>query len=96
MKDKFPLKEYEVWMQGYAATGQSAKAQFIGKVEARSFKQACHILMCQDYLKNHTSENLRAPNQWIDPDRWDYDPDSCSYWGCKLFDNETDARKTYG
>lgn len=29
-------------------------------------------------------------------DRDYYDPHRNTYWGCKLFDNETDARKSFG
>ena len=25
-----------------------------------------------------------------------YDPDDLTYWGCRLYDNETDARETFG
>ena len=25
-----------------------------------------------------------------------YNPERLTYWGCKLFDNETDARKSFG
>lgn len=25
-----------------------------------------------------------------------YDPERMAYWGCKLFDNEKDARKAFG
>ena len=25
-----------------------------------------------------------------------FDPDQMTYWGCKLFDNEKDARKSFG
>ena len=35
------LKEYEVWCEGYAATGESAGASLVGKAMARNFAQAC-------------------------------------------------------
>ena len=25
-----------------------------------------------------------------------YDPEDLTYWGCRLYDNETDARRTFG
>jgi hypothetical protein len=25
-----------------------------------------------------------------------YDPEHMTYWGCRLFDNETDARRSFG
>ena len=51
------LKEYEVWMEGLRATGDSAKAHLVGKAKARNFGQACHIVMCEDKLKFIKEEN---------------------------------------
>lgn len=46
----FPeLKEYEIWEEGYAATGESGTAHLVGKVMARNFGQACHIVMCKSF-----------------------------------------------
>jgi len=44
------LKEYEVWSEGYATTGQSSGATLLGKVFARNFAQACDIVMCKNHL----------------------------------------------
>ena len=35
------MKEYEVWCEGYLATGESGTASLIGKVKAKSFYEAC-------------------------------------------------------
>ena len=35
------MKEFEIWSEGYAATGESAKAYFYGTQEAETFKDAC-------------------------------------------------------
>ena len=88
--DHYPqLKEYEVWMEGYAATGESDSATLIGTARARNFAQACHIVMCNKYLSNYKLERHA-------PGRWDYDPSKLSYWGCQLFWNEKLAKKTFG
>lgn len=93
----FPeLKEYEVWMEGYAATGESAGAHLVGKAEARNFAQACHIVMCEQYLKQAQTENSPEYTHYIDASRWDYDPRSLGYWGCRLFWSEELARKSFG
>lgn len=34
-------KEYEIWSEGYRATGDSAGACFHGRIYASSFKEAC-------------------------------------------------------
>jgi hypothetical protein len=76
-------KEYDVWMEGYSATGERDVAKFMGSYNAKSFAHACHICMCLYYLK-------------IGQERWDYDPKTLSYWGMRLFENEVDARKSFG
>jgi hypothetical protein len=70
---------FEIWMEGYAATGESAEAKKIAMVEAPTFREACTIAMS------------RPP--WNDGN---YRPASNKYWGCGLFDNEADARKSFG
>lgn len=93
----FPeLKEYEVWMTGYAATGESAGAHLVGKAKARNFAQACHIVMCEDLLKDVRKENSPDYDKYCAPGRWDYDPSRLSYWGCELFWSEELARKSFG
>lgn len=95
--DPVELKDYEVWMEGYAVTGNSADASLVGKVKARSFKEACHILMCKKYLKQVEQEHSPKYEGYRgDPDRWDYNPQRGTVWACRLFDNEADARKSFG
>ena len=79
-------KEFEVWTEGYAATGQSQGATFHGKVMAESFDEACIKLLGSSLDKNINSpdgykRNLRG---------------FMSVWACGCFDNETDARSYFG
>lgn len=69
-------KEYEVWSEGYQATGDSAGAVFHGRVVASSFKEAC--------INYFGIDNIY------------FNEDNLTFWGCKLFDNEIDARKNFG
>ena len=73
---------YEVWMEGYCATGQSATHEFIGKEEANNFKKACKIAM----------------RKWASKEDYEtyYDEDNMTFWGCRLFDNESDAARGFG
>ena len=68
---------FGIWMEGYAATGESAGASFVGESTGEDFKDAC-----QNWYKNN-------------PDPY-YSKENNSYWGCRLFDNQTDAMKTFG
>jgi len=66
---------YEIWSEGYAATGNFSGANFHGRHEAESFKDACKLFFKDDPY---------------------YNPQFNTYWSCRLYDNEQDARKTFG
>lgn len=76
-------KTYEIWMEGYAATGESGTARYVDSIKAESFKDACVKF-------SKTKEGIE--------EQWDeyFDSQDLSYWGCRLFDNEMDARKAFG
>ena len=71
-----PKKQWEVWSEGYRATGEHQTAIFWGIFEADSFQGACDIA-------------------FADRDAY-YNSYGGIIWGCRLFDNESDARATYG
>lgn len=100
---KYELKKYQVWQEGYCCTGmegESVKAKLIGEIMAQSFAQACHILKCKEYLNNISKVNdityKKFEEGYDNPDRWDYDPNNLTDWGCRLFDNEESARESFG
>jgi len=74
------MKIYSVWIEGYAATGESGTAIFLGNHMASSFKDAVELALFEN--------------------KWDmkgyYDAERLTYWGCKFYDNEQDARKHFG
>jgi hypothetical protein len=73
------MKIFEVWNEGYAATGQQEKAQCLGTFEAETFQEAC--------------KNALIELKW---DMSYYDEEDNSFWACRFFDNEKDARKSFG
>lgn len=74
------MKVYEIWLEGYAATGNRGTARYLGSSAGRSFKDACRraLISAGSDLKNY------------------YDPVKNTYWGCNFYDNEADARKYFG
>ena len=70
--------DWEIWMEGYAATGQSAPAQCLGTFRATSFKQAC-----ETWARTSESPSL-------------FDADALTYWGCRLYPSEAEARQGFG
>lgn len=68
-------REFEIWSEGYAMTGDHGGAHLMGKAIGRTFQEAC-----DNYFKK---------------DR-DYKSKRLTYWGCRLYNNEKDARKSFG
>lgn len=74
-------KQYEVWLEGYRATGQDYKAQFLGFENAYSFHEAVYKLYKKINKLHGVSFSTANP--------------SIIGWG-SLYDNETDARAFNG
>lgn len=70
---------WQIWSEGYSASGDAGTAVRHGVVEAATFKEACDLLADRD------REFMRY-----------YDAERLTYWGCRLFDNEGEARATFG
>lgn len=93
----FPeLKEYEVWGEGFAVTGQRSGAYLIGRAFARNFAQACDIVMCRERLLWIERVNDPGCAEYCPPSKWSYDPKNLSDWGCRLFWNKELASKSFG
>ena len=74
------IKWYAVWMEGYCTQGNSSKAKMIGMSRADSFQEACEVA--------YTDKDGKVDEL--------FDPERLTYWGCRLFDNEREARKSFG
>lgn len=73
-------KIYSVWMEGYSTNGNAAQAQFMGEAIAYDFNEAVKNILI---MKEWDLSHLKYGNP-------------PTYWGCKLFDNEKDARRAFG
>lgn len=73
-------------MEGYIATGEHGTAQKITKepIEAEDWNEAIKI-----YKATHPNHGIRDSQDTLYS--WSY-----TIWGCRLYDNEVDARKTFG
>lgn len=88
------MKEYEIWIEGYAATGEHSPASFIGKSKGDNFEDACKnfeypeniMSFLGDEIIIHKGDKLKLDTHYPYP----------SIWACILYDNETDARKSFG
>lgn len=76
---------YDIWSEGFCCTGQSGTAQCVARnVEADSFIDA---------VRKWYNSEPDAKNKYGD---LSIKKDKAFLWGCKLFDNEADARKSFG
>jgi hypothetical protein len=64
---------YEVWMEGYSATGNHAPDKCLGVYKAKTFKAAC-----KKALKDNFSED--------DIKRY-YNSRANTFWGCRFYDH---------
>lgn len=75
------IKSFDLWMEGYICTGQSSGAEFLGTFTASSFIEAC----------DKWAETLGDEKEY-----YSKKGDKAWFWGCRIYDNEADARKSFG
>jgi len=86
--------EIEIWMEGYAATGERQGAQKIGEYFAKNFDEAIEM-----YKKEHPTTHgieRKERKRFINQEAYDKRDAEYEIWACSLYDNEKDARKSFG
>lgn len=82
------MKVYDVWVEGYAATGEHGRAWKMGSAPAESFADACKAVFMRS-IKNEYGD-------FVDRDIGLFDPEELSYWRCYMYPTEAEARRSYG
>ena len=72
---------FELWEEGFLATGNRAKASYLGRFEGETFMDA-YLCMVKSVYGDTPPDYVRL--------------DIPQVWGCRIFDNEADARKSFG
>jgi hypothetical protein len=75
------MKNWNLWTEGYQATGEQSGAVSHGQWEGETLQDA--IQTFKDSLGDTYEASL------INVERQ-------TFWGCRFFDNESDARKSFG
>jgi hypothetical protein len=73
--------KFGIWSEGYIVSGNSSQANLIGTQEGKDFSDAI-----VKYAVDHPEFDeylLQKDGNWY-------------FWGCQLFDNEENARKSFG
>jgi antirestriction protein len=85
-------KEFEIWSEGYRATGEHGTATFHGKFPGNTFDEAV-----ENFKKAYEGTvDTREVYEEINSDGIMPKKLQHSIWACRLFDNEADARKSFG
>ena len=74
------MKFFDIWSEGYTIRGQKGPAQFITRSFGTDFRDAC----------------IYAYNLGDFEGYGHFDEKTLTLWGCHLFDNQEDARKSFG
>ena len=72
--------KHQVWSEGYRATCESSGATYHGEWDGRTFKESVKAFKDSQDSRGKALINL----------------DRMTFWGCRFFDNQTDARKSFG
>lgn len=89
------MKIFEIWMEGYAATGESGTAQCLGEFEGETFDDAVEAYnrsVSDD--GNKAKRNMRS--KYISDEAYEDRYSDWSIWACNLYNHEADARKAFG
>lgn len=88
------MPKFDIWSEGFSITGIDGKAQMFAEgVEAETFEKACDLWF--NTLGNVTPDYYKPAHEGSDVygKVIHYRP---SFWGCSLYDNEEDARRSFG
>lgn len=80
------MSEWDIWAEGYRATGEHGTATKLNTepIEAGSFDEAVRA-----HVRNLADKKDRAYYRLDEDGQW-------SMWACRLYPDETTARKAFG
>lgn len=87
------MKKFEIWMEGYAATGESCGATRIGVGAGNTFDEAV-----EDYMSKTPEHGIErnTRERYLTDRGYSERRSNWNIWACNLFDNEDDAREAFG
>jgi hypothetical protein len=95
------MQTWEIWSEGYAATGERSDASLEGTVWAETFDEAC-IQLLGDKLDREKDGSFRRGSlrtlmqPGIARTEAILKGGNYSIWCCQLFPTEQEARKSFG
>ena len=83
------MQEYNIWEEGYAASGDYSLHQLLGKAKGRTFREAVNT-----WVSTKTKE-LGGIKKFIEH-YGEFDTIRLTLWGCRLYPTEEEAAKSFG
>lgn len=74
------MKNWDIWSEGYVISGNESQADFFGTFPGDTFNDA--VMAFKHSTSGRDADLINV--------------EKMTYWGCRLFDNEIDARKSFG
>ena len=97
------MKNFQIWIEGYAATGEHSTASYVGESEGETFLDACkNFRYPKDIVREWDGAVLIKAGSELPMDK---NADGSlrlnrlgnpTSWACGYYDNEADARKYFG
>lgn len=87
------MKKFEIWCEGFVATGQRGLAHKVGEAEGENFTQAV-----ENYIEANPNCGIESNSRsmYVSEEAYIDRTSRFNIWGCNLFSNEEKARKTFG
>lgn len=87
------MKKFEIWVEGYAATCEHGTANKIGEGFGNTFDEAV-----EDYMSKNEDHGIEknTRSRYTSEEAYKKRSSNWNIWACNLYDNEADARKSFG
>ena len=78
------MKNYDVYIEGYCDNGGRAPSEYLGQFTGITFADAARKACVSRYGEESTKVYFSIRG------------DVPAFWGCRLYDNPTDAARSFG
>lgn len=87
------MKTFNIWKEGFIIQGGSSIATKVGVGKGETFDDAV-----RDYMSENAEHKIEEVKKvmFVSEQAYKNRLSNWSVWGCRLFDNASDARKSFG
>lgn len=87
------MKTFEIWVEGYRVSCEFGNAELLGTGIGMTFDDAVN-----DYMSKNPNCGIErnTVSRYISEESYQNRRSNWNIWACNLFDNEQDARQSFG